>query len=53
MANIINHLSDEDLIKVFLNLGNEFKEDAKDMVEYFDDIAHDFAWYMKKQQPVD
>lgn len=48
MANIINHLNDEDLIEVFLNWGIESKADAVDMVEYFDDIAHDFAWCMKK-----
>jgi len=48
MANIANHLSDEDLVEVFLNWGIESKQDAVDMVEYFDEIAHDFAWCMKK-----
>lgn len=48
MANLANHFSDEDLGDVFLQWGIESKEDAEDMVEYFDEIAHDFAWCMKK-----
>lgn len=47
MANIANHFNDEDLVDIFLNWGIETKEDAKDMVEYFDDIAYDFAYCMK------
>ena len=48
MANIANHFSDEDIAEIFLNWGIETPEDAADMVEYFDDITHDFAYCMKK-----